>query len=108
VTLAELTPEMVEGRAQVMHRALGVCEVRVTEDCRRREPEWHHRQSRRTGRHGPENGLAACRSCHGWVHAHPEEATRNGWIVPTWAEPEDVRALIVGVYRTLTRGGTYA
>lgn len=97
-----------EGRAQVMHRASGVCEVRCSPLCEPRRPEWHHRQSRRGGRHGPENGLAACRACHSWIHAEPEQAREQGWMVGMWEEPEEIPARIAGEFRTLTAGGTYA
>lgn len=31
--------------------------------------------------HGPSNGILLCKTCHDWVHAHPLEARRFGWIV---------------------------
>jgi hypothetical protein len=104
-----VTTDMQEGRAQVMHRALNHCELEVYDVC---DPtahlDWHHRQSRRTGIHGPHNGLAACRPCHAWVHAHPEQARRHGWLVPTHTDPATVPATIRGTTRALTPGGTYA
>lgn len=53
----------------------------------------HHRDARgsggtrRAGINALSNLLVACGSgstgCHGWVHAHPTEATRLGWMLPT-------------------------
>jgi hypothetical protein len=91
----------------VMHRALWQCEAQVRDTCTGDTPDWHHRQRRGIGRHGPENGLAACRPCHAWIHAHPELARTWGWIVPTTTDPTGVQAMVRGQWRTLTPGGTY-
>lgn len=105
--------EEAEGRAMVMHRAAGRCEVGMSPGCATSLPEWHHRQSRRMGDHRPSNGLAACRACHSWIHANPGESIRLGWIVPTWEDPAGVLALVLlrGQYppewARLTVGGTY-
>lgn len=101
------TADMVEGRAQVMHRALGACEIE-SPACERTAPEWHHRQSRRGGVHSPDNGLAACRPCHGWVHANPATARANGWTVSLWVDPATVPAVVRGYPVTLSPGGTYS
>lgn len=54
----------------------------------------HHRQSRRFHDDSPANLVRLCGSgttgCHGWVHAHPMESKRFGWIVPGWVDPRDV------------------
>lgn len=55
----------------------------------------HHRQLRSHAdpdiRDNPANLIRLCGSgttgCHGWVHAHPHEAWRNGWIVPASRDP---------------------
>jgi len=107
VTATADTADMVEGRAQVMHRALGACEIE-SPACEHTTPDWHHRQSRRGGAHGPDNGLAACRPCHRWVHANPAAAQANGWTVSLWADPATVPALVRGHPVTLTAGGTYS
>lgn len=98
----------------VMHRALGRCEVQVVPSCRPGEPEWHHRQRRGHAHdHAPSNGIAGCRPCHSYIHAHPEESRDRGWIVPTTTSPAVVPALVRrrGVdppqLVTLTPGGTY-
>ncbi len=28
----------------------------------------------------PENLIGLCRYCHRWVHAHPRQATEDGWL----------------------------
>lgn len=55
----------------------------------------HHRQLRRradpTVRDLPCNIVELCGSgttgCHGWTHAHPAEAERFGYIIPSWRAP---------------------
>jgi hypothetical protein len=59
----------------------------------------HHRQRRQVGGHTFANVVLLCGSgttgCHGWVHAHPAEARRQGWIVSTAVEDvADVPILI--------------
>lgn len=111
---APVMPE-AEGRAMVMHRALGMCEVQVVPGCRQGEPEWHHRQSRRADDHRPSNGLAVCRPCHNWLHAHPREAVAHGWIVLVAGNlpPAEVAVLLhprgtgPAVWVNLSPGGTY-
>ncbi len=29
----------------------------------------------------PENCVALCRECHDWIHAHPRQATEDGWLI---------------------------
>ena len=58
----------------------------------------HHRQLRRradpTVRDLPCNIVELCGSgttgCHGWAHAHPAEAERFGYIIPSWRAPLSV------------------
>ena len=39
----------------------------------------------------PSNIVELCGSgttgCHGWTHAHPAEAERFGYIIPSWRDP---------------------
>jgi hypothetical protein len=108
VTGGTPTQDMTEGRAMVMHRALDRCEVE-SPVCTHDTPHWHHRQSRRTGIHGPHNGLAACPPCHAYIHTHPRQALDMGWIINTWTDdPETAPAKVRGRWVTLTKGGTYA
>lgn len=45
-------------------------------------------------RHSPANIIELCGSgttgCHGWAHAHPAEAERFGYIIPSWRAPLSV------------------
>lgn len=101
----------------VMHRSLGRCEVGVVINCDTSHVEWHHRQRRGRQDHRPSNGLAACRPCHAWIHAHPQEAVAKGWIVlavgDTGVPPQEVAAWVRArgesqpEWYTLTTGGTY-
>jgi hypothetical protein len=97
----------------VMHRSLGRCEVGVACGGLSSQPEWHHRQLRRGGNHGPENGIAACRDCHGHIHANPELAVERGWIVSQYADPAAVPAILMRLGShppepvLLSAGGTY-
>jgi hypothetical protein len=36
------------------------------------------------------------RICHRGAHEHPADSREFGWIVPTWAKPEDVPVLVNG------------
>lgn len=60
----------------------------------------HHRQLRRFGDHSAANLVLLCGSgttgCHGWVHAHPAEAYRLGWLVHSWHDPAQVPVVGVG------------
>lgn len=57
----------------------------------------HHRRMRShpfDGLHEPSNLILLCGSgttgCHGWVHAHPKEAMRDGWLVSAYRDPARV------------------
>lgn len=46
--------------------------------------QWHHRRGRAVvdvHQHCPCNGINLCLECHTYIHAHPFEARRMGWIV---------------------------
>jgi hypothetical protein len=45
------------------------------------------------------NGLDSCGhgnldGCHGYIHQHPEEATKYGWMVSAWGDPETTPVLM--------------
>jgi len=46
----------------------------------------HHRQRRAVGGHRLSNLILLCRACHGFVHANPQAARDNGWIVSAYVE----------------------
>lgn len=51
----------------------------------------HHRMRRREGHHAWSNLILLCRVCHHQqVHANPSTAQSTGFIVPTWADAEEV------------------
>ena len=78
---------------QLQARANGCCE-RCGRPLRRDFTSRHHRQRRRDGGDRLCNLLLLCgdgtRGCHGWITEHPLEATDQGWIVPTWANPLNI------------------
>jgi hypothetical protein len=50
---------------------------------------WHHRRSRSVvdeHTHHPCNGIWLCNSDHTWVHRHPTQARRKGWIVSRYVD----------------------
>lgn len=99
-----------ESRRIVQERANGRCE-----SCGQAGPlEWSHRKGRgQQGKWHPANGIGACRVCHDYFHAHPEEAYENGWFVSgsvpdadVWKVPIRLRTWLgVGWYRLLPWGG---
>jgi hypothetical protein len=45
---------------------------------------WHHRRRRDVRdehQHCACNGIILCKTCHAFVHSHPETAREQGWIV---------------------------
>lgn len=52
--------------------------------CGVRGQHWHHRRTRAVKdehQHCACNGITLCDDCHRWVHAHPEQARTEGFIV---------------------------
>jgi len=83
---------MAELRPLVLARAGFRCERCRTFERPFTPLECHHRLMRSQG--GPdtlENLACLCgpnpRGCHGWVHAHPEEARALGLLIPSWEGP---------------------
>lgn len=68
-------------------RAAGACE-RCGHECG--PVERHHRKRRREGGDSLENLVVLGRECHREVHAHPELARREGFIVSVSRDPADV------------------
>ncbi|MGH3998063.1 MAG: HNH endonuclease [Pseudonocardiaceae bacterium] len=53
--------------------------------CGESASDCHHVLTRaRGGKDEADNLVALCRRCHSWVHANPAEATRRGWLQPSW------------------------
>lgn len=79
-------------RKAALERDAGACRR-----CLRPATEVHHRAPRKMGgtkdegiAFGLANLLSACRECHSWIHAHPEISYKEGWLVHSWQNPEDV------------------
>lgn len=51
----------------------------------------HHRQLRsRSGRDTWQNQVTLCALCHHWVHHNVAQATEDGWMVASEADPAEV------------------
>lgn len=61
--------------------------------------DWHHRKRRREGGHGAGNGVTLCRTCHSdGVHAQPERARREGYIIPSYVENALIERVPIKTY----------
>lgn len=101
--------EWQELREQVYARAQGRCE-RCGRDLEDTGLECHHRRLRsQGGRDEVENLAALCPACHHQgVHAHPERARAEGWIVRERSHPERVAVILWdGRVVRLDPDGTY-
>ena len=82
------------------------CEA-VTPVCSSMGGQWHHRQLRsQGGEHVVENGLFVCHDCHDYIHGHPAESYRNGWLVHGWDNPEKTPVMRRGERVQLMENGT--
>lgn len=100
-----------ELREQVFERCEGYCEK-----CGGALPEsWalHHRKLRsQGGKDVIENFVALHHACHNMgidaVHLNPASAVRDGFIVPSWAQPDVTTVTLAdGSSVILTQEGTY-
>lgn len=67
-------------RNRVKQRSDGWCEVRAL-GCELRAVHVHHKKLRsQGGKDTVGNLLHVCAWCHRWVHEHPREARKRGWI----------------------------
>lgn len=90
-------------RAAIYARSGGTCDrcgLWVSED----GFHAHHRQLRSRGGKDTTANLAVLHpACHGVVHINPARATSEGFMVPSWANPETTPILRHG--RTWTQPG---
>lgn len=77
-------------RKRILERDNGIC-VR----CGREAVDVHHRLRKGMGgtkkeniNYGAGNLVSLCRDCHAYVHAHPRESYRTGFLVASWDSPE--------------------
>ncbi len=62
------------------------CELQL-EGCLTVAHGQHHRQLRRHGDERAVNKSWVCAKCHTYIHDHPAEAYRKGWLVHSWDDP---------------------
>jgi len=79
----------LSARKQALERDNGIC-VR----CGNFASDVHHRKLKGMGGSKlldtPANLISLCRTCHSWIHANPAESYELGYMVHSWADPEDV------------------
>lgn len=77
------------GRARPNDPLAAWCEIQ-TVVCEGRATERHHRLRRSQGGGDEwENTLDLCRSCHLWVHQHPQWAYEHGHLIRSGQRPEE-------------------
>lgn len=88
-------------RKQIFERDGGLC-VR----CGQEATDVHHRLVKGMGgtkkeniNYGADNLVSLCRNCHAYIHAHPRESYRTGFLVASWDDPEGIS--VVTKARTL-------
>ena len=86
VLVRRLNQPPAHERRLAHERARGRCEVDAP-GCRHRVEHYHHRAGRGPGRDVAELLLACCFSCHAYVHDHPLESRRRGWMLSRTAVP---------------------
>jgi hypothetical protein len=58
---------------------------------------------RREGGHAAWNLVLLCRPCHDYVHAHPEEAREQGYIISAYMEHEEARLVPLTTWKRTSR-----
>lgn len=85
----------------------GACEVTIPGVCSGMGEHIHHRQLRsQGGEHAVANCIFICSDDHTYIHGHPAESYRNGWIVHGFDYPEDEPVLRRGRWVLLHEDGT--
>lgn len=113
-------------RRLVWRRSGGLCEIRISEACQRREGrlrgvswQYSHRVRRRVSpTHGPAGGLAGCPDCHRWweelqssrgTDSRRRTAEACGWLIRAESvqarDPASVPVLIDGRWWLLDEDG---
>lgn len=85
-------------RHEVWLRDSGRCQR-----CGNEGTDIHHRMRRRDGGHATWNLVLLCRTDHAYVHAHPEEAREQGFIISAHLDHEVARLVPLTNYRGTSR-----
>ena len=82
--LDELTPALYR-------RSKGLCQARVSPQCRGRGEHRHHRKvGRGKGTNTIENLMHVCNRCHEHIHLHVTESRELGFLVKRTDDPADI------------------
>ena len=58
------------------------CVAKISQYCSKNGEHIHHLLRRSAGgSHDLNNLISLCAACHGWVHEHPAESRKHGWLV---------------------------
>jgi hypothetical protein len=84
-----------EAKREVMRRSNGSCEARVEGVCGGPAEHAHHKKRRgQGGTDDAANLIGVCFSCHSWIHDHPEESIRRGFLIASASKAIDESWLI--------------
>ncbi|MHC9647376.1 HNH endonuclease [Corynebacterium diphtheriae] len=72
----------------VISRSRGACEAMNSQSCTGLGQPLHHRRMRsQGGSHEVTNLIYVCSGCHQWIHGHPKESYKAGWLVRSVHDP---------------------
>lgn len=95
--LDEFEAEFRRMRPLIIGRSGGTCEVRCPKVCGRAAVHVHHRKLRRQGGDNSwANLTAVCFDCHDWIHGHPSQSYRLGWLVRREDDPAEQPVFVGG------------
>lgn len=83
----------------VDQRAAGHCEARLVDRCLGAGQHYHHRKLRsRGGADSAANLVHICHQCHTFIHSSEGavKAKNEGWLVPSYAHPDEFALLRYG------------
>lgn len=87
-----MSTQWERARKQVLLRDGGKCLF-----CLGDATDVHHRRPKGMGgtsnsyiAFGMANLVSLCREHHSWIHAHPEQGYKSGFLVHSWEDPADI------------------
>ena len=103
--------ELNEVRTEVLGRAEWACELMTPQICTYDGAlHLHHRRSRRVRKDGkannPSNLMVLCPPCHALVHHDRSWSKDHGFIISSFADPDEVHVNRTGVHWMPRKGQT--